>query len=87
MVIMKLDQAIAMNERFVRMAQEIKGMRHIADSMATHNFREKYNTDAHILKLQQDLAYARIDSRKEMNFQAKLMFGFWGAFITYLQFF
>lgn len=84
---MKLDQAIAMNERFVRMTQEIEGMRRIADSMATHIFREKYNTDAHILKLQQDLDNSRIDARKQLNFQAQLMFGFWSAFITYLSLF
>lgn len=82
---MKLDQAVAMNNRFVRMNEEIKDMRHIADSMATHNFRQNATQDAHILKLQQDLAYARINGRKGQDFQARVMFGFWAAFVTYLQ--
>lgn len=72
-----------MNERFITMKQEIEDMRRIADSMATHNVRET----AHILRLQQDLAYARIGARKSQQIQGGLMFGFWAAFITYLEFF
>lgn len=82
---MKLDQAVAINDRFVRMDNEIHGMRHVADSLATYGFRMKVSTDAHILRLQQDLAYARINGRKGQSRQAALMFGFWAAFVSYLQ--
>ena len=82
---MKLDQAIAMNDRFVKMNEEIHGMRHVADSMATHSLRQNAIQDAHILKLQQDLAWARINGRKGQDFQARVMFGFWAAFVTYMQ--
>lgn len=82
---MRLDQAITINERFTSMKQEIDGMRHVADSMATHNLRQTAIQDAHILKLQQDLAYARINARKGQDIQARMMFLFWAAFVSYLE--
>lgn len=82
---MRLDQAITLNERFTKMKQEIEGIRHVADSMATHNIRQNALQNAHILKLQQDLAWARINGRKGQDFQARVMFGFWAAFVTYMQ--
>lgn len=82
---MRLDQAVAINERFTSMKQEIEGMRHISDSMATHNMRQTAAYDAHILKLQQSLAYARIDARRGQDVQARMMFLFWTAFVTYLE--
>ena len=82
---MRLDQAITLNERFTKMKQEIEGMRHVADSMATHNIRQNALQNAHILKLQQDLAYARISGRKGQDIQARMIFGFWTLFVTYMQ--
>ena len=82
---MRLDQAITLNERFTKMKQEIDDMHHISDSIATHSLRQNAIQDAHILKLQQDLAYARIDGRRGQDFQARIFFGFWTAFVTYMQ--
>lgn len=82
---MKLDQAVAINNRFVRMDKEIHDMRLVADSLATYGFRMKVSNNANILKLQQDLAYARINGINGQNRQAALMFGFWAVFVSYLQ--
>ena len=76
---MKLDQAIAMNNRFVAMKQDIdslnrsvSGMYHVSDSLATDLFRANIQLAS--------------SSHKE-RISSLMFFSFWGAFVSYLHFF
>ena len=77
LVIMTLSQAITMNDRFLELRHDVDsvkndltGMRHVADSLATGWFRAR-------VELQ--------NANRQQQFTGRMFFGFWAAFISYLQ--
>ena len=87
-VVMTIKQAQDINLVFAtqkaeihQLKQDIKDMRSIADSLATLQFRTYHQ----LLKTQQDLTIQKIKSDRMLNKQGQLFFGFWAAFISYLQ--
>lgn len=78
-VVMTISQAKAMNNRFVAMRSEIDTLKVNGDRMM--GVANKYANDLFHEKLKNAQA-----SQSQSN-QALMFFLFWGAFVTYLQFF
>jgi hypothetical protein len=64
-----------------RLQEDLQGMRFIADSLATSLLR----TNVTLHRTKQDLILQKIKSDRMLNKQSQLFFGFWAAFISYLE--
>jgi len=87
-VVMTIKQAQDINLVFAtqkseiaRLQEDLQGMRSIADSLATNLLR----TNVTLHRTKQDLILQKIKSDRMLNKQAQLFFGFWAAFISYLE--
>jgi hypothetical protein len=77
LVIMTLSQAVTMNDRFLELRGDIDSakndlaqMHQVADSLATGWWRSRIELH---------------NSKRQQQFTSRMFFGFWAAFISYLQ--
>jgi len=87
-VVMTIKQAQDINLVFatqkseiVRLQEDLQGMRSIADSLATLQFRTYHK----LLKIEQDLILQKTKSNQTLNNQSQMFFGLWVMFASYLQ--
>jgi len=87
-VVMTIKQAQDINTVFAnqkseihKLNQDLKGMRSVADSLATDLIRTKVTLN----RTQQNLIVNELKTQRMLNRQAQFFFGFWAAFITYLE--
>lgn len=78
-VVMTLEQALLMNDRFTKLTQDIDSLKHgrwsmmrVADSLAT----QLYRADIHVHVVDE-----------QMRMQSLLFFLFWSGVVSYLHFF
>lgn len=71
------------HEQITKLTADLDGMRHISDSLATDLFKQKIIST----QIEQVSLEAIHDIKKQRDTQARLMFFFWTAFVSYLHFF